>query len=300
MNRYMEIRAFVAAAKEGTLVAAARKEKITSGMLGRRIDMMEKRLGVKLLHRSTRLLSLTEQGSLFLGRCQEILNELEISEATLFPETSRVSGELAVLAPSYFGRRHVAAHAKSFQDAYPDVQLSFNLTNDFFDPVREGYDLCIRIGNVIDPNFVATKLVANQRVVCATPDYFRRFGVPRSLEDLANHNCLAVNLTAGLHRDWLFQVDGKPVSVKVDGSADCSDGEVLVNWALDGVGLAWRSTWEVGGRIASGELVTVLDDFALPSFDITAVYPRYKPLTAVKLFIETLRSAYERPGYWAG
>lgn len=138
MNRYKEIRAFVAVAKEGTIVGAAHKEKVTSSMLGRRIDALEKRLGVKLLHRTTRLLSLTEQGTIFLKHCYELLAELDIGEADLFPNASQVSGPLLVLAPAYFGRHHVAAHAQAFVSAYPGVQLSFNLTNDYVDPVREG------------------------------------------------------------------------------------------------------------------------------------------------------------------
>jgi DNA-binding transcriptional LysR family regulator len=298
MNRYQEIKAFVAVAREGSLVRASHKEKITSSMLGRRIDGLEKRLGVKLLHRTTRHLSLTEQGALFLEHCNELLTDLERSEASLFPEAPEVSGQLRVLAPAHFGRQHVAPHARTFLAKYPNVQLSFDLTNDYSDPVREGYDLCIRIGNVIDPDFVTTKLLSNRRVVCATPAYFRKYGIPQTLEDLAHHNCLAVNLTAGQNRDWLFQEGGKLVSVKVNGNVNCNDGEVLVHWARQGVCLAWRSTWEIETQLASGELVTVLDNYALPSFDITAVHPRHKDRVPVRLFIETLRTAYARPDYW--
>lgn len=298
VNRYKEIRAFVAVAKEASLSVAALKEKITPSMLSRRVDALEERLGVKLLHRTTRHLSLTEQGTIFLHYCHDLLTELDVGEAALFPNATPPTGHVSILAPVYFGRHHVAAHAKSFVMAYPKVQLSFNLTNEYIDPVEMEYDLCIRIGNVIDPNFVATKLLTNQRVVCATPQYFVRHGVPRILEDLTRHNCLTVNLAAGTHRDWLFQENGRPVSVKVNGNVDCNDGEVLVQGACDSLSLAWRSTWEVGARIASGELVTVLDEYALPSFDITAVYPRRKPLTAVKLFIQTLQIAYAQPGYW--
>jgi DNA-binding transcriptional LysR family regulator len=299
MNKYKEIRAFVAVATEGSLAKAAIKEKITPGMLGRRIDALEQRLGVKLTHRTTRLLTLTEQGRLFLKHCDELLTDLELSESGLFPDTSEVSGQLLVLAPPYFGREHVAAHAGDFLAAYPGVQLSFNLTNDYPDPVREDYDLCIRIGNIIDPNFVTAKLATNRRLVCATPAYLQRYGTPRKLEDLADHNCLAVNLQADRHRDWLFQERGRLVSVKVDGNVDCSDGEVLVRWARDGLCLAWRSTWEVGAQLASGELVSVLDEFALPSFDITAVYPRHKPSRNARLFIELLQRVYAVPAYWS-
>jgi DNA-binding transcriptional LysR family regulator len=298
MNRYQEIKAFVAVAREGSLVGASHKEKITSSMLGRRIDTLEKRLGVKLLHRTTRHLSLTEQGALFLEHCHELLTDIERSEASLFPETSEISGQLRVLAPAHFGRQHVALHARTFVSKHPNVQLSFDLTNDYSDPVREGYDLCIRIGNVIDPDFITTKLLSNRRVVCATPAYFQKYGVPKTLEDLEHHNCLAVNLTAGQHRDWLFQEAGRLVSVKVDGNVDCNDGEVLADWARKGLGLAWRSTWEVGSELASGELVTVLDEYALPSFDVTAVHPRHKARAAIRLFIETLQNAYAQSGYW--
>ncbi|EWY41712.1 LysR family transcriptional regulator [Skermanella stibiiresistens SB22] len=299
MNRYREIKAFVAVATEGSMAKAAIKEQITSGMLGRRIDDLEKRLGIKLLRRTTRLLTLTEQGRLFLKHCEELLVDLELGETSLFPDTSEVSGQMLVLAPPYFGRQHVAAHAGRFLAANPAVRLSFNLTNDYPDPVQEDYDLCIRIGNVIDPNFVTAKLATNRRVVCATPAYFARYGVPRTLQDLADHNCLAVNLQADRHRDWLFQEGGKLVSVKVDGSMDCSDGGVLVEWARNDHCLSWRSTWEVGASLASGELVSVLDEYALPSFDLTAVYPRNKPSRLARLFIDLLRDIYAEPGYWA-
>lgn len=299
MNRYNEIRSFIAVAKEGSLSAAARKEKVTSSMLGRRIDSLEERLDVKLLHRTTRHLSLTEQGMIFLKHCQDLLAEVDTGEMELFPDSSRASGRFTVLAPPHFGRHHVAPHAKAFTEAHPDVELSFHLTNQYVDPVREEYDLCVRIGNVIDPSFVATKLLTNKRVVCATPEYFRKYGFPRKLEDLVNHNCLGVNLMAGTHRDWLFQEAGRLVSVKINGNVDCNDGEVLMRWVQDGLYLAWRSTWEVRALIASGELLTALDEFALPSFDITAVYPRHRPLPAVKLFIQTLKSIYAQPDYWS-
>lgn len=300
MNKYSEILAFTAAAEKGNLTKAASELKMTSGMLGRRITSLERRLGAKLLHRTPRHMSLTEQGAIFLDQCRNLLAELHLGELAAFPDPTRAKGELSLVAPAYFGRRHVAAHVKTFMEQNPDVRVSFDLTNNYVDPLQEGHDLCIRIGNVIDPNFVATRLAINRRVVCATPDYLARHGRPRSLYELERHNCLAVNLPSGRVREWLFQENGRPVSVKVSGAFDCNDGEVLANWVLQGGCLAWRSTWEIGAHLASGELVTVLDDFALPSFDIYAIYPRHNPLTAsVRLFIETLKSAYSQPGYWA-
>jgi DNA-binding transcriptional LysR family regulator len=300
MNRYDEIRAFVAVAEKGSLARAAETEKITPGMLGRRITSLERRLGVRLLYRTTRHMSLTEQGAIFLDHCRDLLSELEMAEVSTFPGLLHASGLLRVIAPAYFGRRHVAAHVGSFVEHHPKVRVSLDLTNDYIDPVRAGHDLCIRIGNVIDPNFVAVRLAGNRRIVCATPDYLARHGTPRRLEDLADHDCLAVNLTSGQHRDWLFQEGGRPVSVRVEGRFDCNDGEVLAKWVRKGLCLAWRSTWEVGDLLKSGELVSVLDDFALPHFDIYAIYPRARPLTGnVNLFINALRQAYAQPGYWS-
>lgn len=298
MNRYKEMRAFVSVVREGSLVAAAVKEGITSSMIGRYIDSLERRLGIRLLHRTTRHLSLTEPGQLFLKHCEAIITEIDVGETEIFPDITQVGGRFTVLVPPHFGRYHVAPHARAFIEAHPNVQLSFNLSNDYVDPITAEYDLCIRIGNVIDPRFVTTKLLTNKRVVCATPEYLARFGVPHTLEDLGRHNCLGVNLQAGTHREWLFQEGGKPISVTIEGTVDCNDADALIRWAREGLGLAWRSTWEVGAEIAAGRLITVLDDYALPSFDITAVYPRDRPVKAARLFIDTLRQAYSRPNYW--
>jgi DNA-binding transcriptional LysR family regulator len=169
------------------------------------------------------------------------------------------------------------------------------------DLVREGYDVAIRIGEVRDPNYVAVRLFPNQRVVCGTPDYFNRHGVPRVPEDLARHNCLAFNLQGGQQRGWTFVRDGKPFAVRVDGDLACNDGELLYNWVKQGLGVGWRSTWEIQPELKRRELLTVLDDFALPCYDIQAVYAQQRYLPAkVRHFIDYLRDVYQQPGYWDG
>ena len=204
-----------------------------------------------------------------------------------------------VSAPAAFGRLHVAPHASAFLKANPEVKLSFNLTDRVVDLVREGYDMGLRIGGAIDPNFVAIKLATNQRVVCGTPAYFRKHGKPRTLDDLKQHNCLAFNLQGGQQRGWYFQQAGKTVTVRVEGNLDCNDGELLHRWVSEGMGLGWRSTWEIQSQLQRGELVTVLDEFALPEYDILAVYPQQRHLPAkVRFFIDHLRKIYARPHYW--
>jgi DNA-binding transcriptional LysR family regulator len=136
-------------------------------------------------------------------------------------------------------------------------------------------------------------------VVCGTPAYFRKRGKPRTLEDLRTHNCLAFNLQGGQQRGWYFLKDGKTVTVRVEGNLDCNDGELLHRWVSEGLGLGWRSTWEIQKQLKSGELVTVLDDFALPAYDIMAVYPQQRHLPAkVRFFVEHLKKVYNSPGYW--
>ncbi|MDF6786070.1 substrate binding domain-containing protein, partial [Escherichia coli] len=149
--------------------------------------------------------------------CKKALGELDRAELLVAEGRHKATGHLIVSAPAAFGRKHVAPHAPDFLRANPDVRISFNLTDRVVDLVREGYDVGIRIGGAIDPNFVAIRLASNKRVVCGTPAYFAKHGVPRTLDDLAPHNCLAFNLQGGQQRGWYFQQNGKAVTVKVNG-----------------------------------------------------------------------------------
>lgn len=299
MDRFKEIEAFVQVMEHGSMAAAALAAGVTPVMMGRRLDALEQRLGTQLVIRTTRRLSLTDQGASYLDECRQLLTRWDEAERAVSARHQRASGHLIVSAPAAFGRLHVAPHASSFLKANPDVQLSFNLTDRVVDLVREGYDMGIRIGGQIDPNFVAIKLASNQRVVCGTPAYFRKRGKPRTLEDLRQHNCLAFNLQGGQQRGWYFLKDGKTVTVRVEGNLDCNDGELLHRWVSEGLGLGWRSTWEIQGQLQNGELVTVLDEFALPAYDIMAVYPQQKHLPAkVRFFIEHLKKVYRPAAYW--
>ena len=299
MDKLTQIEAFVAAVEHGSLARAAVAAHVTPVMIGRRIDALEQRLGVKLLHRSTRRLALTEQGAMFLEDCRRVVGELDRAESMLAEIRHRASGHLLVSAPAGFGRKHVAPHAPSFIARNPDVRVSFNLTDQVVDLVQQGYDLGIRIGGVIDPSFVAVKLAANRRVVCGAPAYLAKHGTPRTLDDLKDHNCLAFSLQGGQQGGWQFQRDGKEVTVRVRGNLDCNDGELLHRWARDGLGLCWRSTWEIQGELARGELVTMLDEYALASYDIMAVWPHQRHLPAkVRFFVDHLKRVWSAPDYW--
>jgi DNA-binding transcriptional LysR family regulator len=300
MDKLKQIEAFVSAVDAGSLAKAALKSQVTPVMIGRRIDALERRLGVRLLHRSTRRLALTEEGGVYLEHCRRLVSDLDQVEAQLNEGRHRATGHLVVSAPAAFGRTHVAPHGPAFVAQNPELRVSFGLTDQVIDLVRLGFDLSVRIGGAIDPNFVAIKLAANRRAVCATPSYLERRGIPRTLDDLARHNCLAFNLQGGQQGGWHFRQGDKPVTVRVSGNLECNDTELLHRWTREGLGLSWRSTWEIAGELARGELVTVLDEFALPSYDIFAVYPQQRHVPArVRFFIDHLRTVYARADYWS-
>jgi len=299
MDRYTLIRSFVLVADNGSFASAALSEGVTPVVMGRRLDALEQHLGVKLMHRSTRGLQLTDLGEQYLERARSLLKDFDEADASVARGGNSVRGHLVVSAPAAFGRRHIAPHAPAFLERFPDLKLSFNFTDSLVDLVRQGYDMGIRIGEVTDPNYVAVKLFPNRRVVCGAPSYFELHGVPRVLEDLARHNCLAFNLQGGQQRGWTFLRDGRQVAVRVSGNLDCNDGELLHRWTGEHLGLGWRSTWEILPQLESGELVTVLDEYALPDYDILAVYPQQRPVPAkIRFFIEHLKAQFAQPGYW--
>ncbi|WP_208277556.1 LysR family transcriptional regulator [Massilia oculi] len=298
MGKFTQMATFVEVVARGSLSAAARAEGIAPAMIGRRLDALEARLGVKLLQRTTRRLVLTDEGSAFLEDCQRILAEVGDAESAISEHSMRASGHLTVSAPAGFGRQHVAPLLPSFLAEHRDVTINLNLSDRIIDLVAEGVDVAIRIASLDDSNLVGVKLADNRRVVVASPAYLKRHGRPRQLADLARHNCLPIS-SEGSQRGWTFMDDGKQVTLKVGGNMVCNDGAVLHAWALAGKGLAWRSMWEVGGQIASGELVTVLDDFAAPGNDVHAVFAqrRHLPLR-IRAFVDFLRRSYAAPDYW--
>lgn len=298
MGQFRQISTFVEVVARGSLSAAARAEGIAPAMIGRRLDALEARLGVKLLQRTTRRLALTDEGAAFLEDCQRILAELEEAESAVSERSARASGHLLVSAPAGFGRQHVAPLLPSFLAEHRDVTINLNLNDRVVDVVGEGVDVAVRIASLTDSNLIGVKLADNRRVVVAAPAYLKRHGTPRTPDDLMRHNCLAIS-SEGSQRGWNFRDNGQTVTVKVAGNMVCNDGEVLHDWALAGRGLAWRSLWEVGVAIEAGRLVPVLEDYAAPGNDIFAVFAqrRHLPLR-IRLFVDFLRRAYAQPDYW--
>lgn len=297
MDRLKQVEAFVGVATRGSLSAAARAEGVTPAIIGRRLDALEARLGVRLLLRTTRKLTLTFEGQAFLEDCQKVLNELANAEAAVSLGGVQASGYLRISAPAGFGRQHVAPLVEDYMRANPGVTVNLNLSDRIVDLINENIDCAIRIGELTDSSLISVRLGEMRRMVVASPAYLVERGVPRSPEDLAKHNCLSL----GQQRGWVFRDPDNSgmMSIKVGGNFECNDGAVLHDWALAGRGLAWRSLWEVGRDLKEGRLTSVLDAWQAPPMGIYAVFPqrRHLPLR-VRLFIDLLRENYSRPSYW--
>ena len=297
MDRLKQIEAFAGVAIRGSLSAAARVEGVTPAIIGRRIDALEARLGVRLLLRTTRKLTLTFEGQAFLEDCQKLLDDLANAEAAVSLGGVQAAGYLKVSAPAGFGRQHVAPLVGDFMRANPGVRVNLDLSDRLVDLINENIDCAIRIGELTDSSLVSVRLGEMRRMVVASPAYLVEYGVPRTPADLARHNCLSL----GQQRGWAFRdPDGGEVdTLKVGGTFECNDGAVLHEWALAGRGLAWRSLWEVGRDLKEGRLTSVLDAWQAPPMGIYAVFPqrRHLPLR-VRLFIDLLKENYGRASYW--
>ncbi|MDP1564942.1 MAG: LysR family transcriptional regulator, partial [Polaromonas sp.] len=296
-----QLESCVSVATRGSLTAAAKAEGVAPAIMGRRLDALEERLGVKLMVRTTRRMSLTHEGSAFLEDCQRLLVDFANAEASVSAGGVKASGHLRITAPAGFGRRHVAPLVPKFRELHADVTISLNLSDRVVDVAGEGFDCAVRVGEMPDSSLVSVRMADNRRLCVASPAYLQRHGAPKHPTDLAKFACLTLSSDASQTRGWAFQVEGEVIHLKPGGPLDCSDGQVLHDWCLDGFGIAWRSTWEVEAEIAAGKLVTVLSDFDAPPNGIYAVFPQRKHLPLrVRLWIDFLKHSYGQPEFWKG
>ena len=304
MDKLKAFETFVTVAQKGSLTAAAKAEGVAPAIMGRRLDSLEEHLGVKLLVRTTRRLSLTQEGSAFLEDCLRLLADVASAEASVSAGGVQASGHLRLTAPAGFGRRHVAPLLPRFREEHPKVTLSLNLSDRVVDVAAEGFDCAVRVGDLPDSSLVSVRLADNRRLCVATPAYLARHGTPLHPSDLMRHACLTLSSDASQTRGWAFSLPAsgaanhEVIHLRPSGPLDCSDGQVLHAWCLAGQGIAWRSTWEVEEDIAAGRLVPVLEAFAAPPNGIYAVFPQRKHLPLrLRLWLDYLKAQYARPDF---
>ena len=318
MDKLKAFESFVSVATKGSLTAAAKAEGVAPAIMGRRLDALEEHLGVKLLVRTTRRITLTHEGSAFLEDCQRLLADVANAEASVSEGGVKASGHLRITAPAGFGRRHVAPLVPRFRELHPEVTISLNLSDRVVDLAGEGFDCAVRVGDMPDSSLVSVRLADNRRLCVATPRYLQQHGTPQHPAELARFDCLTLSSDASQTRGWAFRVPrnahrqqhdgalsdagvprnthrpekegvlaggdmpaegaGEVMHFKPGGPLDCSDGQVLHDWCLAGYGIAWRSTWEVEAEIAAGLLVPVLEPFGAPPNGIYVVFPQRKHL----------------------
>ncbi|MBU0815525.1 MAG: LysR family transcriptional regulator [Gammaproteobacteria bacterium] len=303
MDKLKQLESFVSVATRGSLTAAARAEGVAPAIMGRRLDALEERLGLKLLVRTSRRITLTHEGSAFLEDCQRLLADFANAEASVSAGGVKASGHLRITAPAGFGRRHVAPLVPRFRELHADVSISLNLSDRVVDIAGEGYDCAVRVGDMPDSSLVSVRMADNRRLCVATPAYLKQHGTPKTPQELTQFACLTLSSDASQTRGWAFQVPkgtgSELLHLKPRGPLDCSDGQVLHDWCMAGYGIAWRSTWEVETEIAAGELVAVLEEFSAPPNGIYAVFPERKHLPLrVRLWIDFLKHNYSQPGFW--
>ncbi|MCC8931238.1 LysR family transcriptional regulator [Rhizobium sp. 'Codium 1'] len=296
MTNLGDLEVFVRVIAAGSMSTAARDLGLSPAVVSKRIKRLEDKLGTRLLQRTTRQISLTEAGQGFHERVLTVLGGLEEAEAFASGRSSEVNGTLKISASTSFGRMHVAPHLKPFMQAHPDLAIHLVLSDEFTDIVGGGFDIAIRIAELNDSSLVARRLAPVRRVLCAAPSYLAAHGTPETLDDLKKHRCLP----AHNHDSWRLEGPNGPVTLRPEGMLITNSSEVIREAVIAGLGIALRSTWDVGAELKSGKLVQVLPQYeSSRNVALSAVYPSRQFLPAkVRLFIDYLAELYGPVPYW--
>ena len=287
---------FVLVARLGSLAAAARAIDLSPPAATKRLAALESRLGVRLLNRTTRSLSLTSEGETYLQHAARILGEIADMEDAVSQGRSTPRGLLRVNATLGFGRSSIAPLVSAFAVRYPEVEVQLEVTDRPIDLVESGYDLAIRFGALPDKRLNARRIMSNRRLLCASPAYLERHGTPTGLAQLANHRCIIHRQNDDAYGIWRFMHLDHTEAVKVHGALSSNDGDIVLGWALDGHGILIRSEWDLAKYLDSGRLRIVLPEFTLPSADLFVYYPSRRNQTIrARAFIDFLVEHFQAP-----
>ena len=293
INAHSEMAFFSLLVRAGSLSAAARELNVTTAGVSKRLSQMEARLGARLLHRTTRRIGLTTEGELYLAHSRRILADIEDMEQMITSAGTAPRGLLRVNATLGFGRSHIAPLISAFHKRYPEVHAQLQLTVNPPTLIEDACDVWIRFGEPPDTRVIARRLASNRRLICAAPAYLERHGTPRVPNDLAQHSCIGIRQGEEGYGIWHLSSGQRTETVKVRGSLSTNDGEIAVNWALEGHGLVMRSEWDVAKYLQSGRLRQVLPNWETPLADIYAVYPQQLQTAArVRTFVDFVAAAF--------
>ena len=299
MDKFEEMSTFVRVVDSGSLSAAAQRMDIAKSAVSRRLADLESRLGVQLLNRTTRRINLTESGRQFYQRCQSILAELEDSEQQLADVHTELSGTIRIAAPLSFGIQHLSPVLDDFLKDHPELNLDLNLNDHMTNLMDEAVDLGIRIGTLQDSSLVARRIAPSRLVLCASHEYLAQYGEPQHPKDLSQHKGLSYSNLPDSQL-WKFtQADGIPVSVQVPSRIRANNGDVLLQAAIDGLGILASTTFIAYKAIRSGQLKPILCDYKIKDVAVYAIYPAQRHLPRrVRVLIDYLAERFGDNPYW--
>jgi DNA-binding transcriptional LysR family regulator len=290
MDKFQEMRVFSAVVEAASFVAAADSLGMSKAAVSRYVSELEQRLGVRLMHRTTRRLSLTPEGEVFLARCRDILSSIEASESEISTHRVQVSGLLKVSVPVSFGIRHLAPLWQEFLDLHPHISLDVQLADRVIDLVDEGFDLAVRIARLPDSSLISRQLASTRLVLCAAPGYLKRRGTPEHPSDLVQHDLLGYSLLA-TGDQWQFEGPHGPVTVKVRPRFVSNNGDSCIAACEQGAGIQLQPTFLIDDALRKGNLVEILPQFQAATLGIYALYPtRRFVLPKVRALVEFLHA----------
>ena len=295
MDALSELEFFSLIVKAGSLAAAARELDLTPPAVTKRLAHLEDRLGVRLLNRTTRHMSLTNEGETYLLHAERILSDVKDLEQLVSSSRATPKGLLRVCVTPGFGRHYLAPAISSFVREYPEVEVQLMLYDRSQNLGEGDFDVAVRFGEPTDGRFLARRIAPNRRFICASPLYLKSHPSPVVPGDLHAHNCLVLRQNDSAYGHWHFSRGSQAETIKVRGSLSSNDGEIVVGWALDGHGIVMRAEWDVARYIRSGRLVRLLSDYELPAADIYALFPERHNLSAkVTAFIDYLSAHFRK------
>jgi DNA-binding transcriptional LysR family regulator len=275
---------FAAVAETKSFTRAASRLGISTAQVSRQISALETRLVVKLFNRTTRRVAITDIGQIYYNHCRQVLDGLAEAERAVTDLHQSPKGKLNLTAPVTYGENKIAPLVNDFVARYPELEVNLMLTNQVLDLVSESFDLAIRLGQLEDSTMMAKRLASRTHYICASPGYLAAHGVPYTLSELDQHNCLQ-----GTLEYWRFQEKGKPRHIRVKGNLRCNSGWSLVDAALKGVGILQLPDYYVRAHLETGQLVPILDKFRAPDDGIWAIYPHNRHLSPkVRLLLDHL------------
>ncbi len=293
-----DINAFVHVAEAKSFTAAAERIGMSRSAVGKSVLRLEDRLGVRLLQRTTRSVSLTGEGAVFHERCIRILADIDEAEMSMLSHSQAPRGRLRLELPVSFGRLHVLPVVSQFMGKWPEISVNVSFNDRYVDLIDEGVDLAIRLGGSDDSRLMTRLLAPHRLVTCASPAYLASRGIPQDIEQLADHSCLAF-IHGGRPVEWRFNISGQIRSVAINGRFSATNAEALRDATLAGYGIARLATFLISDDLYAGRLLPILDDLSSDGPSVRAVYPSSRHLSPkVRAFIDELLSAWRPEPPW--